>query len=98
MSTDAGSNYNVTKTSTSFIAYHAESDTDTILSYSTGTDLAQSTGEQDLLGGDSLGGDADQNLCGTLQLFNPSSTKSIMKLLIALSNASACLIWTKLSM
>ena len=87
MSTDSGSNYNVTKTSTSFIAYHAESDTDTILSYSSGTDLAQSTGEQDLLGGDSLGGDADQNLCGTLQIFNPAST-TYVKNFIATQNFS----------
>jgi len=87
MSTDSGSNYNVTKTSTSFIAYHAEADNDTTLSYSTGTDLAQSTGEQDMLGGDSLGGDADQSLAGTLQLFNPSST-TYVKHFIATQNFS----------
>jgi len=74
MSTDSGANYNVIKTSTSFIAYHAEAGNDSTLSYSTGTDLAQSTGEQSLLGGDSLGGDADQIFVGKLQIFNPSST------------------------
>jgi hypothetical protein len=35
MSTDSGSNYNVTKTSSSFITYHDEADTLTSLSYST---------------------------------------------------------------
>ena len=87
MSTDSGSNYNVTKTSTSFLAYHAENDEATTLAYSTGTDLAQSTGEQDMLGGDSLGGDADQNLCGTLQIFNPAST-TYVKHYIATQNFS----------
>ena len=41
MSTDGGSNYNVTKTTTSFGAYHNESDTATTLSYNTDSDLAQ---------------------------------------------------------
>jgi hypothetical protein len=35
MSTDGGSNYNVTKTTTFFRAYHAEAGTDTILGYAT---------------------------------------------------------------
>ena len=46
LSTDGGSNYNVTKTSTSFHAFHNESDTVTSLSYDTVGDLAQSTGNQ----------------------------------------------------
>jgi hypothetical protein len=48
MSTDAGSNYNVTKTTTYFLAYHDEADTGTLLSYSTSLDLAQSTSFQRL--------------------------------------------------
>ena len=48
-STDAGSNYNVTKTSTAFYGYHNESDSDTTLSYSAGGDLAQGTGFQDIV-------------------------------------------------
>jgi hypothetical protein len=43
MSTDAGSNYNVTKTTTFFNAYHDEADTSTSLGYQGGNDLAQST-------------------------------------------------------
>ena len=71
-STDSGSNYNVTKTTTYFNAYHNESDSATSLTYDTGADLAQSTAFQGI--GFGLGSDADQNLCGTLHLFNPSST------------------------
>ena len=43
MSTDAGSNYNVTKTTTFFEAYHFENDSETGLTYQSTLDLAQST-------------------------------------------------------
>ena len=74
LSTDAGSNYNVTKTSTAFLAYHNEADTDTSLSY-TGSvyDLGQSTGFQPLVTSP-LGGGADESFSGSMSLFNPSST------------------------
>ena len=70
-STDGGSNYNVTKTTTVFIAYHTENDAETILTYRN-EDLAQSTAFQ-IMSIDS-GNDADQNLGGFLELYNPSST------------------------
>jgi len=72
MSTDSGSNYNVTKTTTFFWSYNNEAGTDAALSYNDGADLAQSTNFQ-LLGG-AIGNGADENAVGTLQLFNPSST------------------------
>jgi len=73
MSTDSGSNYNVTKTTTAFRAYHDEADTATALEYQATRDLAQSTDFQILtLGG--LGNDNDQNVSGSLTLFNPAST------------------------
>jgi len=72
LSTDAGSNYNVTKTTTFFRAYHNEDDTDAGLDYSTGGDLAQSTSFQIISQG--LPNDADSNASGSLTLFNPSST------------------------
>ena len=72
MSTDGGSNYNVTKTTTYFVTYHNEADNSTTLSYSGGQDLAQSTNDQQLLNG--IGSAADENGVGILQLFNPSST------------------------
>jgi hypothetical protein len=72
MSTDSGSNYNVTKTTTFFNAYHNEAGNDTILAYDTGEDLAQSTAFQNIIY--RIGNDNDQNGSGTLTLFNPSST------------------------
>jgi hypothetical protein len=72
MSTDSGSNYNVTKTTTYFTTYHDEADTSTLLSYSTAFDLAQSTAFQLLTNG--TGNGSDECAVGTLQLFNPSST------------------------
>ena len=72
MSTDAGSNYNVTKTTTGFRSAHDEADTSTALSYLTSYDLAQSTSFQPLL--ISSGNGADESGAGYLQLFNPAST------------------------
>ncbi len=72
MSTDNGSNYNVTKTTTHFRAFHSENDADTALAIDAGVDLAQSTSFQPL--GFYIGNNNDDNLNGTLQIFNPSST------------------------
>jgi hypothetical protein len=72
MSTDGGSNYNVTKTTTAFTAYANEADNSTGLTYLTDYDLAQSTGFQSIAFG--VGNDNDQQCSGTLSLFNPSST------------------------
>src|SRR5210317_443941 len=71
-STDGGSNYNVTKTTTFFRTYHNESDTTTSLEYVTDFDLAQSTAFKTIMR--DMGSDNDQAGCGSLQLFNPSST------------------------
>ena len=73
-SVDSGSNYNVTKTSTFFGAYHDEGDTATTLQYRTTEDLAQGTGFQPLHWTDGHGSDDDQCGAGYLHLFNPSST------------------------
>jgi hypothetical protein len=72
MSTDSGSNYNVTKTTTQFRALHSENDVDTNLQYFGSQDLAQSTAFQTLIS--EIGSDADQIAAGSLQLFNPAST------------------------
>ena len=71
-STDNGSNYNVTKTSTSFRASHAESDAGGEVIYRTGNDLAQSTSFQNITEG--MGNDNDQISVGIMSVFNPSST------------------------
>ena len=72
LSTDGGSNYNVTKTTSYFTAYHAEADTDQALTYNSTDDLAQSTAFQALATG--IGNGADESVSGSLILFNPSST------------------------
>jgi hypothetical protein len=71
-STDGGSNYNVTKTTTSFYARHAENNDFASILYLTGSDLAQSTGNQFI--GQNLKNDNDASLVGYMHLFNPSST------------------------
>ena len=72
MSVDTGSNYNVTKTSTLFRAYHNEAGDSTALAYHPQQDLAQATGFQTI--GFGIGNDNDQSLSGELHLFEPSST------------------------
>jgi hypothetical protein len=72
LSTDNGSNYNVTKTTTSFWSYHFEDDTATGLEYSTAYDLAQSTSDQSVTV--NIGNENDETASGTLTLFNLSST------------------------
>jgi hypothetical protein len=71
-STDGGANYNVTKTSTMFRAYHFETDIGETLQYLTAEDLAQSTSD-DFLNA-SYGSESDHSLSGYLQIFAPSST------------------------
>tara|TARA_A100001388_G_scaffold158700_1_gene118378 strand:+ start:173 stop:748 length:576 start_codon:yes stop_codon:yes gene_type:complete len=72
LSVDGGSNYNVTKTTTYFLAYHNEGGSSTTLGYTSSADLAQSTGEQYLFR--DIGNDNDQSGSGTLHLFDPSNT------------------------
>jgi len=73
-STDGGSNYNVTLTSTAFWASHNESNTNAELIYdNTGNyDREQQTTFQPLT--HSIQNDADACMSGELHLFNPSST------------------------
>jgi len=69
---DGGSNYDATKTTTSFYAYHAENAGEAALSYVTSTDEAQSTDAQALT--TSPGIENDEAGSGEMYLFNPSST------------------------
>ena len=71
-SSDGGSNYNVTKTTTYFFALHKEDGSNNNLTYSSGADLSQSTSNQQIA--QNIGADNDQSMCGNLTLFNPSST------------------------
>jgi len=85
LSTDGGSNYNITKTTTSFNAYHGESGSPAGLGYDTGDDLAQSTNYQTIA--TAIGNDNDQNTSGYLHLFDPSND-TFVKHFIAKSNVS----------
>jgi len=84
-SIDNGSNYNVTKTTTMFRAFHNEADSDTSLQYETNHDLAQSTDFQktdDTI----IGNDNDQNLCSIMHVFNPSSTTFVKHFIVRTAN------------
>ena len=86
LSTDSGSNYNVTKTSTWFYTYHEEDDTATGLSYSTPNDLAQSTSYQPLH--TFIETDDDEALSGYLHLFDPSSTTYVKHYMSTLNKST----------
>jgi hypothetical protein len=82
--TTDGTNFNVTKTSTYFAAYHSEAD-DAGIAYSTGSDLAQSTSDQPIA--EDVGSDNDQAPSGSLFLYNPSSTTFVKHFLANMSNS-----------
>ena len=86
-SIDAGSNYNVTKTTTFFRAAHDEADSTTVFGYDTGEDIAQGTGFQGL--NVSIGNDNDQCGVGILHLFNPSSTTFVKHFIFRGANPNA---------
>jgi|9_EtaG_2_1085328.scaffolds.fasta_scaffold100689_2 hypothetical protein len=73
MSIDSGSNYNVTKTTSFFEAYHKEDDSDQYLAIADSRDLAQSTAFQQLNGA-GVQNEDDGSISGYLQIFEPSST------------------------
>ena len=71
-SADGGSNYNVTKTTTAFRAFHYENDSATTFEYHAASDIAQGTGYKRLSSG--TGNANDEGVSGELFLFDPSST------------------------
>ena len=71
-STNGGSTYATTLTSTFFYAFHTESDSSAVLSYDSSMDQSQGTAFQRLL--DAIGFEADESGAGSMTLFNPSST------------------------
>ena len=74
MSTDGGSNYNVTKTTTVFDVAHKENGADGRITYDDSCDLAQSTAYQQFGNNLGIGGGNDESLSGEMYLFSPSST------------------------
>ena len=71
-STDGGSNYNVTMTTSCFSTYHYENDTGAALNYASSEDQAQGTAYQVI--GRYCSNAADACGSGVMYLFNPSST------------------------
>ena len=86
MSTDTGSNYNVTKTSTWFQAAHTEDDSSTEFAYNTSYDLAQSTAFQYL--DTDISSDNDHATSGEICLFNPSSTTFVKHFMVVLNQTN----------
>ena len=80
-----GSGYNETITSTAFGAHHNEAGNTAALGYDTAEDQAQGTAFQFI--SNTLGNDNDQNMNGTLHLFNPSNT-TYVKHFMAESNVA----------
>ena len=71
-STDGGSNYNVTKTSSFYRAIHNEAGSSAALQYMAANDEAQQTAFQDIV--ESIGNGGDESAVGQVLLFTPSNT------------------------
>ena len=69
---DGSTDYDATKTTTVFRAYHTENGSGAALGYRTSEDIAQGTGFQII--NFEVDNDADSSCCGELFLFSPSST------------------------
>ncbi len=87
LSVDSGSNYNVSKTTTLFQAAHNEADSVAALSYQTGNDLANGTGDQKIA--NNIGIDSDESFCGEMLLFNPSNTTFVKHFIVRASYSEA---------
>ena len=70
--TTDGTNFNVTKTTSAFYAYHNEGDTATALAYAAAYDVAQGTGDFQFQ--QSAENENDHGINGEMYFFNPSST------------------------
>ena len=79
--------YDATKTTSFFRAYHLEDDSGTALEYRAAEDLAQATGFQRLTEG--TGSDSDQSCSGYLHLFNPSSTTFVKHFIASINSSHA---------
>ena len=86
---DGGSDYDATKTTTYFHSYADEADTtaDATVSYTASKDIAQGTGFQIIA--DDMSNDNDGCACGTLHLFDPSSTTFVKHFISRTTNMHA---------
>ena len=87
MSADSCSNYNVTKTTTTFQAYLNEGDSANGLAYGSSRDLAQSTDFQGIVIG--VGNGNDEAASGYLHIFEPSSTTFVKHFISGSNNYRA---------
>ena len=71
---DGSTAYDATKTTSAFMTYHMEDDSNTTLAYQSAEDTAQGTGFQNLMTGSQIGLDNDECMSGEMWLFDPSST------------------------
>ena len=86
LSVDSGSNYNVDKVSTLFQVAHNEADSTAAMGYEGGHDLPDSgsgTGDQKIA--NNLGTDNDENFCGEMFLYSPSSTTFVKHFMVRAS-------------
>ena len=84
--TTDGTNFNVSKTTTFFLAYNAEDGSANTLAYDTNSDLANGTGYQFF--GNDVGNDNDQGISGTMFLFSPSNTTFVKHFMTVTSVAN----------
>ena len=84
-STDGGSNYNTTITSTYFRSTHDESGSNGALAYQGSQDQGNGTSFQNIF--QNIGTDNDQSGAGILRLFDPSSTTFIKHFIARTNNA-----------
>ena len=88
-STNSGSNYNVTKTTTFFHAFNSDGGLgNETVTYRTSADLAQSTDYQQM-SGYSLWNNSKAHLSGSMQLFNPSSTTYVKHFISRVASLSS---------
>ena len=83
---DGSTSYDATKTTTFFTAHHAEDDSPASLAYSTGNDLAQSTGFHSIVF--EANTDNDNSVSGILHLYDPSSTTFVKHFFSICNSAS----------
>ena len=88
-STDSGSNWNVTKTTTNFGAYFGDGGGGGALAYEGGSDLAQSTGYQKLGTWQYMGRASTDSLVGYMSLFNPASTTYVKHFITTIQHRQA---------
>ena len=77
--TTDGTNFNVTKTTSAFYAYHNEGDSATALGYASAYDVANGTGDFQFQ--QSAENENDHGINGEMYFFNPSSTTYIKNFL-----------------